>query len=216
MKAWTRGDPPTSEAEERFWRRGLTLVAGLDEAGRGPWAGPVWAGAVVLPRSEGAVAGLEGVRDSKTLSLRQREALFERISAAALAVGSGSASVEEIDSLGIVPATRLAMRRALDALGNRPQALILDALTLPDIALPQDAFPRADALSITVAAAGIVAKVLRDRWMVACADVQYPGYGFAQHKGYGTRLHQQALDRLGVCSLHRRSFQPIASRLGRR
>lgn len=212
--AWARGDPPTTEAEERFWQRGLTVVAGLDEAGRGPWAGPVWAGAVVLPPAMKGVNGLEGVRDSKTLTLRQREAAFERIGAVALALGSGSASVEEIDALGIVPATRLAMHRALDALGLTPQALILDAIVLPRLALPQDAFPRADARSITVAAASIVAKVLRDRWMVGYAETRFPGYGFAQHKGYGTRQHEEALDRLGVCALHRRSFAPIASRLG--
>lgn len=213
--AWTLGDPPTIEAEEHFWRQGLTTVAGLDEAGRGPWAGPVWAGAVVLPELTGIPEILMGVRDSKALSLQQREVLLERIRAAALAVGDGSASVDEIDTLGIISATRLAMQRALGALNVKPQALILDAITLPHVALPQDSFRRADARSITVAAASIVAKVLRDRWMVEYAEVQYPGYGFAQHKGYGTRQHQEALDRLGVCPLHRRSFQPVADRLDR-
>ena len=213
--AWARGDPPTTEAEERFWRQGLTVVAGLDEAGRGPWAGPVWAGAVALPQMQGVVGELQGVRDSKALTPRQREELFGRIRAIALAVGAGSASAEEIDTLGIVPATRLAMHRALDALGVVPQALILDAIVLPVIPLLQDAFPRADAQSITVAAASIVAKVLRDRWMVEYAEARFPGYGFAQHKGYGTRQHQEALECLGVCALHRRSFAPIASRLGR-
>ncbi len=214
-RAWAWGDPPTIEAEERFWQQGLPTVAGLDEAGRGPWAGPVWAGAVVLPALADIPEILVGVRDSKALSLRRREVLLDRIRAVALAVGDGSASVDEIDALGIVSATRLAMQRALGALSVRPQALILDAITLPHVALPQDSFPRADARSITVAAASIVAKVLRDRWMVEYAEVQYPGYGFARHKGYGTRQHQEALDRLGVCPLHRRSFQPIADRLDR-
>ena len=212
-RVWALGDPPTIEAEERFWRQGLVTVAGLDEAGRGPWAGPVWAGAVVLPELVGVPESLVGVRDSKVLTMQRREVLVERIRDVALAVGDGSASAGEIDALGIVSATRLAMQRAIEALGMMPQALILDAITLPHVALPQDSFPRADARSITVAAASIIAKVLRDRWMVEHAEVQYPGYGFAQHKGYGTRQHQEALDRLGVCPLHRRSFQPIASRL---
>lgn len=212
-RVWALGDPPTIEAEERFWRQGLVTVAGLDEAGRGPWAGPVWAGAVVLPEMVGIPESLVGVRDSKVLTMQRREVLVERIRDVALAVGDGSASAGEIDALGIVSATRLAMQRAIEALGVMPKALILDAITLPHVALPQDSFPRADARSITVAAASIIAKVLRDRWMVEHAEVQYPGYGFAQHKGYGTRQHQEALDRLGVCPLHRRSFQPIASRL---
>ena len=212
-RVWALGDPPTIEAEERFWRQGLVTVAGLDEAGRGPWAGPVWAGAVVLPEMVGIPESLVGVRDSKVLTMQRREVLVERIRDVALAVGDGSASAGEIDALGIVSATRLAMQRAIEALGMMPQALILDAITLPHVALPQDSFPSADARSIMVAAASIIAKVLRDRWMVEHAEVQYPGYGFAQHKGYGTRQHQEALDRLGVCPLHRRSFQPIASRL---
>ena len=131
----------------------------------------------------------------------------------ALAVGVGRGEQAEIDALGIVPATRLAMRRALDALSVAPEALVIDALTLPDVDLPQDAFPYADARSLSVAAAGIVAKVSRDRWMVEVADVMFPGYGFAQHKGYGTRQHREALDRLGVCDIHRTSFRPIAERM---
>ncbi len=203
---------PTTAAEEAFWRAGLSVVAGLDEAGRGPWAGPVCAAAVVLPRDPARLADLEGVRDSKTLSLRQRERCFDRIAQTALATGAAFATAAEIDALGIVPATRLAMRRALAALAIRPQALILDALRLPQVDLPQNAFPRADATSLTVAAAGIVAKVTRDRWMVATAEQRFPGYGFAQHKGYGTAQHQEALDRLGICAIHRRSFRPVADR----
>jgi len=168
---------------------------------------------VVLPRDLTRLNGLDGVRDSKTLSFCRREHLFEVIGLEAVAVGSAFADAAEIDALGIVPATRLAMQRALDALDACPQALILDAITLPDIALPQNAFPRADAHCLAVAAAGIVAKVVRDRWMVAFAEERFPGYGFAQHKGYGTRQHQEALDRLGVCDLHRRSFGPVAARL---
>lgn len=206
--------PPTIEAEQVFWQQGCNRVAGLDEVGRGPWAGPVYAAAVVLPQTSDDLDTLSGVRDSKKLTARRRELLSEQIVAVASAVGIGVADAQEIDALGIVPATRLAMRRALAQLTVSPQALILDAIRLPQIPLPQQAFPRADALSLSVAAASIVAKVARDRWMVETAEVAYPGYGFAQHKGYGTRQHQAALDRLGVCPLHRRSFRPIASRLG--
>jgi ribonuclease HII len=208
-------DGPTVEVEAGFWQRGLVRVAGLDEAGRGPWAGPVYAAAVILPCETDALAPLYDVRDSKTLSAGRRERLMAKIQAAAVAVGVGRSEVGEIDALGIVPATYLAMRRALADLAVPAEALIIDALTLPRTSLPQKGFPRADATSLSVSAAGIVAKVSRDRWMVETAAVQFPGYGFAQHKGYGTRRHREALDRLGVCPLHRRTFKPIAERLGR-
>jgi len=204
---------PTIEVEQAFWQQGFTRVAGLDEVGRGPWAGPVYAAAVVLPNCPDDLEILSDVRDSKRLSARRREHLSEQIVDVALTVGIGAADVDEVDALGIVPATRLAMRRALARLDVPPQALVLDAVCLPQIALPQRAFPRADALCLSVAAASIVAKVARDHWMIETAEVEYPGYGFAQHKGYGTRQHQAALDRLGVCPLHRRSFRPIAMRL---
>ena len=205
--------PPTIEVEAALWQQGLRRVAGLDEVGRGPWAGPVYAAAVVLPDAPERLNALSEVRDSKRLSARRRERLAGEIQAIALAVSVGRAEVDEIDDIGIVPATRLAMRRALADLSDAPHALILDALLLPQIPLPQRAFPRADALSLSVAAASIVAKVARDHWMVETADVAFPGYGFAQHKGYGTRRHREALDRLGVCPLHRRSFRPIADRI---
>ena len=157
----------------------------------------------------------QGVRDSKTLSLQPAQTgLFEAISGVALSVGVGWSDAAEIDQLGIVPATRLAMWRALAGLAVEPQVLILDALRLPASPLPQVAFPKADATCLSVAAASIVAKVSRDYWMIHHAEVQYPGYGFARHKGYGTAAHAAALDRLGVCPLHRRSFRPIAERLG--
>lgn len=207
-------DGPTVEVEATFWQRGLAHVAGLDEAGRGPWAGPVYAAAVILPNDTTRIASLHGVRDSKTLSANQRARLIEAIRATAVSVGVGRAEVEEIDTLGIVPATYLAMERALSDLAVDAEALIIDALTLPHTPLPQTGFPCADAISLSVSAAGIVAKVTRDRWMVETAEAQFPGYGFAQHKGYGTRQHREALDRLGVCPLHRRTFRPIAERLG--
>ncbi len=204
-------DLPTLEAEMRFWTQELRRVAGLDEAGRGAWAGPVVAAAVILPFGDQVGNMLEGVRDSKQLLPEVRERLALRIFEVALAVGVGHSEQDEIDTLGIVPATRLAMQRALAALSIAPDALVIDALRLPDVRLPQDAFPHADARSLSVAAASIIAKVSRDRWMADVAEVQFPGYGFAQHKGYGTRQHREALTRLGVCPLHRLTFQPVAS-----
>ena len=204
---------PTLDAEERFWGHGLLRVAGLDEAGRGAWAGPVVAAAVILPRGDDVCAVLAGVRDSKQVSPRLRETMATCIRDVALAVGVGRGEQQEIDALGIVPATRLAMQRALAALSVAPEALVIDALRLPGVDLPQDVFPYADARSLSVAAASIIAKVMRDRWMVDVAETEFPGYGFAQHKGYGTRQHRETLNRLGVCPLHRLTFRPVALRL---
>ncbi|MBN2001709.1 MAG: ribonuclease HII [Anaerolineae bacterium] len=203
-------DLPTLEAEARFWTRGLRRVAGLDEAGRGAWAGPVVAAAVILPLGDDVCAALAGVRDSKQLSAAVRERLAARVLDVALAVGVGRGGQQEIDALGIVPVTRLAMQRALAALTVAPEALVIDALRLPGVDLPQDAFPYADARSLSVAAASIIAKVTRDRWMTDVAEADFPGYGFARHKGYGTQQHREALDRLGVCPLHRLTFRPVA------
>ncbi len=193
-----------------FWRRGVQSVAGLDEAGRGAWAGPVVAAAVILPPDpKGLRHGLAGVRDSKTMTPEQREALFPEILQIARGVGIGMASPEEIDALGIVPATRLAMLRALGALPIPPEALIVDALTLP-VPLPQRVLFQADARCLSAAAASIVAKVTRDRWMTEM-DRIYPGYGFAGHKGYGTPGHRRALRIYGPSPIHRRSFAPVRS-----
>ncbi len=199
---------PSLEHEQIFWRAGFVHVAGLDEAGRGAWAGPVVAAAVILPPDPAIAATLHGVTDSKQLTPQQREALRARIVEVALAWGVGEASAAEIDALGIVTATRLAMQRALDALALAPHALLIDALRLPAVSLPQRAFPRADALSLSVAAASILAKTTRDARM-AELEMQAPGYGFARHKGYGTRGHQQALRALGPSAWHRRSFRPV-------
>ena len=204
---------PTSEDEAKFWSQGFQYVAGLDEAGRGPWAGPVYAAAVILPHAAPRRSFLAAVRDSKTISHRKRVVLDQMIRNSAIAVGVGRTTAGEIDELGIVPATRLAMQRALAVLTVSPHALIIDALALPNITLPQLIFPYADSRSLAVASAGIVAKVARDAWMIEVAEVQDPGYGFAQHKGYGTRMHQANLDSLGVCALHRKRFRPIAARL---
>lgn len=199
---------PTLVEEAAFWRQGLRHVAGLDEAGRGAWAGPVVAAAVILPPDPLRLRQhLAEVRDSKQLPPAARERLFEAIQAVALGVGVGMASAEEIDALGILAATRLAMTRALAALPLPPQALVIDALTLP-VPLPQRSRVGADARCLSVAAASIVAKVTRDRWMQAMEE-RYPGYGFAQHKGYGTPAHRRALEARGPCPIHRRSFGPV-------
>jgi ribonuclease HII len=188
----------------------------VDEAGRGAWAGPVVAGAVILPRAFRikewwrlpALRGIAGARDSKLLSAGQRERLVQPIQAAALAWATGLATRDEIDELGIVPATRLAMQRALQALGTEPQAMLIDALKLPDFQVPQKAIIHGDRLSLSIACASILAKVTRDRLMVEM-DAQLPGYFFSQHKGYGTAAHRLALEALGASAQHRASFAPI-------
>ena len=199
---------PDMRQERALIRQGHALVAGIDEAGRGAWAGPVVAAAVILPSGARRLATLRGVRDSKLLTPTQRETFFPTIQKLALAVGVGMASHEEIDAMGIVPATRLAMRRAVEQLAPAPDALLIDALRLPDVLLPQRVMFHADTLCLSVAAASIVAKVTRDRLMMEL-DTQYPGYGFARHKGYGTQIHQQALAQLGPSALHRMTFEPV-------
>ncbi len=196
--------------EMAVWQAGYRLVAGADEAGRGAWAGPLVAAAVILPDDPARLTPLLGtVDDSKKLPPAARERLLAAIQASALAVGVGSVSASEVDALGVTSANRLAIRRAVESLAVRPDYLLLDFFTLPDVALPQRGVVHGDALSLSIAAASIVAKVTRDRWM-ADADCAYPGYGFACHKGYGTAVHRAALLRLGPCPLHRRSYAPVA------
>lgn len=210
---------PSLKFEHTFWKRGLRHVVGIDEAGRGAWAGPVVAAAVILPRTRHIKAWwtsttfrtLTHTRDSKLLSPAQREALFKPIRAAALASATGLATNDEIDALGIVPATRLAMQRALAVLGIAPDALLIDAMKL-EIDLPQQAIIHGDQLSLSIACASILAKVTRDRWMSEL-DAQIPGYQFARHKGYGTAAHQAALQKLGVSRAHRLSFAPVKHRM---
>jgi ribonuclease HII len=199
-------DRPHLEHEHQLMHAGYTLVAGLDEAGRGAWAGPVVAAAAVLDLNR--IETLQQVRDSKKLSAQQREALFPIIVAACRAYGLGSADAAEIDSIGILPATRLAMTRAIKALKLKPQALIIDAVKLPKVKLYQAVFNFADSISLSVAAASILAKVTRDHWMIEL-DARYPAYGFARHKGYGTPDHQAALKSIGACEFHRKTFKPI-------
>jgi ribonuclease HII len=196
---------PTLDFEQAFWKDGLQAVAGIDEAGRGALAGPVAAGAVVLPARLDLRGTLSRVRDSKLMTPLERERWAPRIRETALAWGVGLASADEIDALGIVPATKLAATRAIRSLSAPPEALITDYLIFPEAEQPQVALVKGDQLSLSVAAASVLAKTARDALMHEL-DGQYPGYGFARHKGYGTRLHRAAIRRLGRCEIHRASF----------
>jgi ribonuclease HII len=200
---------PNLSEERALFAAGHAHVAGLDEAGRGAWAGPVYAAAVVLPLNRPNLAGLlDGVRDSKLLSPARREALLPTIESVAVAVSVGWADPAEIDEIGIAPAARQAMLRALCGLNGQVSALLIDYVRLPESDLHQRALPKADIRCLSVAAASIVAKVTRDRLMVKL-DKKFPDYGFAQHKGYGTPQHRQALAQLGPSPIHRMSWQPL-------
>ena len=201
---------PNLALERRLRAQGCHLIAGIDEAGRGAWAGPVVAAAVILPLDRRDLrAALRGVNDSKQLTARQRERFYDVIHEVALAVGVGGAGPGEIDRNGIVAATRAAMERAVAMLTPRPDALLIDAINLQSlISLPQRSLNYGDSLSLSIAAASIVAKVSRDRVMAAL-DAMHPGYGFARHKGYGTAAHREALMRLGVTETHRKSYAPV-------
>jgi ribonuclease HII len=202
-------DIPTLDLELALLAQGYRFVAGLDEAGRGAWAGPVVAAAVILPLDRCDLCDvLCGVRDSKQVTPRQRAELYPVIGRVALAVGVGISAPHTIDRDGIVPATRRAMLRALARLTLAPDYLVIDHLRLPEVTLPQIGLPKADAHHLSVAAASIVAKVTRDRLMVLL-DRYYPGYGLAAHKGYGTAAHRAALAQLGPARIHRRSFAPL-------
>ncbi len=195
-------------AEERsLWLQGLELVAGVDEVGRGPLAGPVVAAAVILSPSSD-FRWLFHVRDSKQLSPADRRELATYIWRDAIAIGVGFVSHTAIDRLRIAEATRQAMMRAVGELRMRPQYLILDALSLPACSLPQKGIIGGDARCISIASASIVAKVARDRYMEG-QDRRFSGYDFARNKGYPTPRHLEALHRLGPCDLHRRSFAPV-------
>ena len=200
---------PDLREEMALYKQGYLLLAGLDEAGRGSWAGPVVAGAVVLPLGNDRLEqALDGVCDSKALKPLERERLYDVIQTEALAVGVGMVPPNQIDELGIVPATKEAMALAIARLPYLPDFLLIDFLGLPELDYPQKSIVHGDALSLSIAAASIVAKVSRDRFMVE-RDGQYPGYGFASHKGYGTPQHRAALDRLGPSPIHRFSYAPV-------
>jgi ribonuclease HII len=196
--------------ENRYWSGGCRSIMGFDEAGRGTWAGPVTAGAVCLPSGRKDLSKvLAGVRDSKQMTPRQRTQLVERIKETAHAWGIGSATSAEIDELGIVPATWLAMKRALKMSKYQPDCLLMDSLVWPSMKhIPQISIVKGDSLSLSIAAASVIAKVWRDEHMQQL-DAQYPEYGFAKHKGYGTTAHQAALQKYGPCPIHRMTFAPL-------
>ena len=203
---------PTLSEEIRAWRAGHRHVAGVDEVGRGPMAGPLVAGAAVLD-PQFAAAWWSELRDSKALSAGQRARLARRLCESAT-VGVGLASHAEIAELGLVSATRQAMLRALDALPCRPDFLLIDAVSLPEGAGAQRALVHGDAICVSIAAASIVAKVERDRMMEEY-DRAYPEYGFAHNRGYCTAGHLRALEQRGPCPIHRRSFAPVRDYLDR-
>ncbi|MFC1963356.1 ribonuclease HII [Chloroflexota bacterium] len=198
---------PTFFEEEKLKAQGYQLVAGIDEVGRGPLAGPVVAAAVILPLGDD-ISWLFQVRDSKQLTPLKRDRLSIYIQRDALAIGIGVVPPDVIDAHGIVAATRLAMSYAVGSLNLVPDYLLIDAVRLPDLELPQKSIIKGDTLSISIAAASIVAKVTRDRLMVEL-DAFFPGYGLARNKGYPTSEHLEQLRCMGACPIHRKSFAPV-------
>jgi ribonuclease HII len=195
--------------ERALWGTGVTLVAGIDEAGMSPLAGPVAAAAVIFPPD----ARVPGVDDSKKLDAARRDELAPIIKGVALAWSVALVAPEEIDAINIYWAGLLAMRRAVEGLSVTPEHLLIDGRTLRDLCIPQQRIVRGDQRSLSIAAASILAKTTRDRVMVEL-DARYPGYGFDRHKGYPVKSHVKALSRLGACPIHRRSFAPVREALG--
>jgi ribonuclease HII len=198
---------PNLDHENELRSQGYELIAGIDEVGRGALAGPVVASAVILPH-RADVAWFELVKDSKQLSSRQRESLFDLISKDAVAVGTGIVPSQVIDSVNILKATKLAMLQAVERLPRQPHFLIIDRVTLSQCPIPQRGITRGDRLCLSIACASIIAKVTRDR-MMEKFDQIYPGYGFVQHKGYGTGVHMSSLRKLGPSPIHRLYFAPV-------
>lgn len=195
---------PTWEMEEKYTVCGYKLVAGVDEAGRGAWAGPIVAGAVIFDKHD-----LIGLRDSKLLSPVQREKMYEKIITNALAWSTGIVTRDEIDAIGIGPANKLAMERAVAGLKPAPDIVLIDAFKI-DCGCPIESIIKGDQKVCTIAAASIIAKVTRDRMLIA-AHTKYPAYSFDQHKGYGTASHRQAIEKFGASAFHRMSFEPMKS-----
>ncbi|MGQ9833829.1 MAG: ribonuclease HII [Candidatus Villigracilaceae bacterium] len=199
-------DVPDWTLEALCWQAGLQYVAGMDEAGRGALAGPVSVGVVILPTDTALLRTLEGVRDSKQMTPLERARLAPRIRSISLAWAVGLASADEIDRLGIVCAVQMAGMRAVTALERPPDFLLCDfRLLLPELEIPQMALVKGDQKSLSIAAASVLAKTARDA-LLRELDAQYPGYGLARHKGYGTAAHRMAISRLGPTDIHRRSF----------
>jgi len=198
---------PNLDEEDKLKSQGYELIAGIDEVGRGALAGPVVASAVILPHPAN-LSWFGLVRDSKELNYRKRESLFDLINREAIAVGIGIVAPQVIDSVNILKATRLAMMQAVEKLPRQPNFLLIDRLSLSQCPIPQRGITRGDKLCLSIACASIVAKVTRDRMMEEL-DIKYPGYGFAEHKGYGTRKHISCLQKLGPSPVHRLYFAPV-------
>lgn len=202
---------PDLHHEMQLKKDGLEHIAGLDEVGRGAWAGPVVAAAVILPLDRPDLADrLDGVRDSKMMTAQQRRHWAEIIRRVSLAVGLGSATPLEVDTAGLIEATRRAMQRALTSLPVTPDHLLIDHISLPGTRLPQTPLTHGDMIALSIAASSVIAKVARDSIMGHMSHA-YPGYGFEEHVGYGTLRHRQAIRRLGACPIHRRSYAPLRS-----
>ena len=207
------GKKPHLNHENALWTNGALWVAGIDEAGRGALAGPVVAAAVILPQNINIDSILEGVRDSKKMTTIQRENWKEVIIGFAVTYGIGAASAQEIDNIGIVPATKEAASRAIESLAISPDCLLLDYLNLPQYPILQISLVRGDENSLSIASASVLAKTARDAILIDFDD-RYPGYGFANHKGYGTKKHFRMLQQLGPSPVHRMSFAPISQNKG--
>ncbi len=196
---------PGLRLESELWAGGIKLIGGVDEAGRGALAGPVMAGVVILPNEPHLTLTLSGVRDSKQMTPRQRGIWSFIIKETALAWAVGAASADEIDLIGILPATRLAVTRAIQSLALRPEFLLMDYLPWPGLKDPHRMMPKGESQSLSIACASVLAKTERDAEMIRLDD-QYPGYGLARHKGYGTEFHCAALRNYGFSPIHRRTF----------
>jgi ribonuclease HII len=203
-----RPDYPTLDLERALWANDVLWIAGIDEAGRGALAGPVAAAAVILPQIANFTLNLSGVRDSKKMTPAQRASWARVIQEAVVDFGIGLASAAEIDALGILPATKLAARRAVQSLSVVPDHLLIDHFQMPGLPIPQTSIPKGDQISLSIAAASVLAKTTRDA--ILCElDEQYPAYGFAGHKGYGTAVHRAAIAELGPTPEHRMTFAPL-------
>jgi ribonuclease HII len=194
--------------EKKAFQKGFSRIAGIDEAGRGPLAGPVVSAAVIFPIS----LQISGVSDSKKLSPRQRDVLYEKIYDLAVSVGIGIVDPLEIDRINILQAALLSMAMAVENLDPQPDCLLVDGTFLISSVLPQEAIPKGDALSVSIAAASIIAKVTRDRLMERYHH-DYPQFGFSKHKGYPTKAHKKAIQKFGCCPIHRRSFKGVKEHL---
>jgi len=204
----TRHIQPDLRYETPFWQAGQWHICGIDEAGRGALAGAVFAAAVILPPDMQMLQTLSGVRDSKQMTPIQREYWERKIKEYAVTWGVGNATNQEIDAIGILPSTRLAMQRAVEALQVTPSHLLIDAVILRQVEIPQTALIKGDVHCLSIACASVLAKTARDREMTEL-DALYPVYGFKRHKGYGTLLHRTALTMYGACPLHRVSYEPV-------